>query len=373
MKVMTVLGTRPEIIRLSLVIPLLDKAVEHILVHTGQNFDDGLDGVFFRDLGVRPPDANLGARGGFGTQVGTILSGVERLLLEHRPDRFLVLGDTNSGLSAIVARRMGVAVYHMEAGNRCHDDRVPEEVNRRIIDHCSTVLMPYTNRSRENLLREGIPGARIYTTGNPIKQVMDRFASKIAASEILSRLDLARGKFFLVTMHRAENVDNPVRLKDLIDALAGLRAKYGYPVVCSIHPRTASKIDEFGLDARTAGLQLLMPMSFFDFIHLERNAFCCVSDSGTVQEEACILGVPNVTIREVTERPETVECGSNFLAGTDPAAILRGVEFVTGDPPAWQPPLEYLAPSVAETTCRIVAGFHSPDRAELEWAAAARG
>jgi UDP-N-acetylglucosamine 2-epimerase (non-hydrolysing) len=235
------------------------------------------------------------------------------------------------------------------------------------------VLMPYTNRSRENLLREGIPGERIYTTGNPIKQVVDRFSSQIAASEILSRLDLSPGEFFLVTMHRAENVDNPARLKDLIDALARLRAKYGYPVVCSIHPRTASKIDQFGIDARTADLRLLEPMGFFDFIHLERNSYCCISDSGTVQEEACIFGVPNVTIREVTERPETVECGSNFLAGTDPAAILRAVELVTAVPPAWQPPPEYLAPSVAEAACRIVTGFHSPDRAQLEWAAAARG
>jgi UDP-N-acetylglucosamine 2-epimerase (non-hydrolysing) len=373
MKVMTVLGTRPEIIRLSLVIPLLDKAVEHVLVHTGQNFDDGLDGAFFRDLDIRAPDANLGARGGFGTQVGTILSGVERLLLEHRPDRLLILGDTNSGLSAIIARRMGVAVYHMEAGNRCHDDRVPEEVNRRIIDHCSTVLMPYTNRSRENLVREGICSERIYTIGNPIKQVIDRFEPRIAASEILSRLQLTRGEFFLVTLHRAENVDNAARLTDLIGALARLRAEYGYPVVCSIHPRTASKIDQFGVDVQNAGLQLLTPLNFFDFVHLERNAFCCVSDSGTVQEETCIFGVPNVTVREVTERPETVECGSNFLAGTDPDSILRAVELVTGDPPSWQPPLEYLAPSVAEATCRIVAGFHTPDRSELEWAAAARG
>ncbi|MGI8402112.1 MAG: non-hydrolyzing UDP-N-acetylglucosamine 2-epimerase [Gemmatimonadaceae bacterium] len=373
MKVMTVLGTRPEIIRLSLVIPLLDKAVEHVLVHTGQNFDDGLDGVFFRDLGVRQPDANLGAKGGFGIQVGAILSGVERLLLEHRPDRLLVLGDTNSGLSAIVARRLGVAVYHMEAGNRCFDDRVPEEVNRRIIDHCSTVLMPYTNRSRENLLREGIPGDRIYTTGNPIKQVIDRFAPQIAGSEILSRLLLTRGKFFLVTMHRAENVDNQARLTDLVDALVKLHAQYGYPVVCSIHPRTSSKIEQFGLGKQNNGLQLLTPMGFFDFVHLEQNAFCCISDSGTVQEEACIFGVPNVTIREVTERPETVECGSNFLAGTDPDAILRAVALVTANAPSWQPPIEYLAPAVAETTCRIVTGFRLPDRAELEWAVAARG
>jgi UDP-N-acetylglucosamine 2-epimerase (non-hydrolysing) len=372
MKVMTVLGTRPEIIRLSLVIKLLDESAEHVLVHTGQNFDDRLDGVFFRDLGVRKPDVNLQARGSFGEQVGAILSGVEELLLKHRPDRLLILGDTNSGLSSVAARRLGVPVYHMEAGNRCYDDRVPEEVNRRLIDHCSTVLMPYTNRSRENLLREGIAGERIYTTGNPIKQVLDQFAPKIEASDVLSRLGLSKEKFFLVTMHRAENVDAPDRLRSVLDALVALHARYNFPVVCSIHPRTASRLEQYGIDAKKSGLILLEPLSFFDFVHLEQRAFCCISDSGTVQEEACIFGVPNVTIREVTERPETVECGSNFLAGTEAAAISGAVEFATTRARNWTPPPEYLATGVAETTCRIVTSFRPPDRAELDWINRAR-
>jgi UDP-N-acetylglucosamine 2-epimerase (non-hydrolysing) len=372
MKIMTVLGTRPEIIRLSLIIPILDQIAEHVLVHTGQNYDDHLDEIFFRELQVRMPDTNLNVRGSFGEQVGAILSGVERLLLEHRPDRLLILGDTNSGLSAIVARRMGVPVYHMEAGNRCYDDRVPEEVNRRLIDHSSTVLLPYTNRSRENLLREGFEGERIYTIGNPIKQVIDRFSAAIAASDVLDRLKLKNGKYFLVTMHRAENVDHEERLRELISALNKLRADYGIPVICSTHPRTASRIEKFGIKTRKDGLQLLKPMGFFDFIQLEQSAFCCLSDSGTVQEETCIFGVPNVTIREVTERPETVECGSNILAGTRPTAIEQSVRLATTATPAWIPPREYLQVGVAETTCRIVTSFRAPDRAELEWSGRSR-
>jgi UDP-N-acetylglucosamine 2-epimerase (non-hydrolysing) len=372
MKVMTVLGTRPEIIRLSLVIPLLDQQVDHVLVHTGQNFDDSLDAVFFRDLGLRSPNVNLSVRGGFGSQVGQILSGVEELLLKHRPERLLLLGDTNSALCAIVARRMGIAVYHMEAGNRCYDDRVPEEVNRRIVDHCSTVLMPYTNRSRENLVREGFAGNRTFTIGNPIKQVIDRFAGSIASSDITARLGLAKGNYFLVTMHRAENVDIATRLQSIVSALEQLYLEYQIPVICSIHPRTASKIRQFKINADTDALRFLEPLSFFDFVHLEQSARCCLSDSGTVQEEACIFGVPNVTIRDVTERPETVECGSNFLAGTETAGILAAVRSVLMSPPSWTPPREYLVPSVAETACRIVTSFMPPDAAHAEWVAAVR-
>lgn len=367
MKVMTVLGTRPEIIRLSLVIPLLDRTVEQVLVHTGQNFDDRLDGIFFRELGVRKPDIHLEVRGRFGEQAGAILTGVEAAMLEHRPDRLLILGDTNSGLSAISARRFGIPVYHMEAGNRCFDDRVPEEVNRRLIDHSSSVLMPYTHRSRENLLREGFPGERVHVIGNPIKEVIDHFADQIASSDALARLGLVAGEYFLVTMHRAENVDNPDRLRDLILALSSLHAQYGFPVICSLHPRTASSLEHFGIDAEQSGLRMLQPMGFFDFVRLEQSAFCCLSDSGTVQEEACIFGVPNVTIRDVTERPETIECGSNFLAGSDPALIKNAVSLVTSSPPRWTPPPEYLQPNVAETACRIVTAYRSADRAEIEW------
>lgn len=368
MRVMTVVGTRPEIIRLSLVIRQLDRFSEHALVHTGQNYDERLSGLFFRELGVRDPDAYLGVRGnGFGEQAGQILSGCERLFLERRPDRLLILGDTNSGLSALAARRLGIPVYHMEAGNRCHDDRVPEEVNRRVIDHSSSVLMPYTNRSRANLLAEGIPGERIYVTGNPIKEVIDSFSAEIAASPSLSLHDVTPGRFFLVTMHRAENVDVPARLSALVDGLARLHDRYGFPVVCSFHPRTRSQVEKQGLDVRRRGLRFVEPLGFFDFVRLEQSAFCVISDSGTVQEEACIFRVPNVTIRDVTERPETIECGSNVLSGCDPDHLLAMVEMVTGRQGGWQPPPEYLAEGVADTVCRIVLGYRLPDRAEQAW------
>lgn len=368
MKVMTILGTRPEIIRLSRVIPIMDKHVQHVLVHTGQNYDERLSQVFFDELGVRAPDEFMGVRAaGPAAQIGQILEASERLLLKHRPDRVLILGDTNSGLSAIIARRLGVPVYHMEAGNRCYDDRVPEEVNRRVIDHSSSVLLPYTNRSRENLLREGIPGERIYVTGNPIKEVIDSFEDRIAESRVLEALAVQPKSYFLVTMHRAENVDLEPRLRGLVAALERLHATYARPVICSFHPRTRARVEAFGVDVSRAGLRFVKPFGFFDFIRLEREAFCVISDSGTVQEEACLFGVPNVTIRDVTERPETLESGSNMLSGAEPEAILKAVEFVTQDGSTWAPPAEYLAENVATTVCRIVLGYRSPDLAETAW------
>lgn len=368
MKIMTVLGTRPEIIRLSRVITLLDQHSKHILVHTGQNYDDRLDGLFFRELGVRVPDVRMSIRASsFGEQAGAILSGIEPIILDHRPDRLLILGDTNSGLAAIVARRLGIPVFHMEAGNRCYDDRVPEEVNRRIIDHCSSVLMPYTQRSRENLLREGFEGRRINVIGNPIFQVIKQHEAAIDASRSLETLGVRRGAFFLVTMHRAENVDREDTLRDLVEALARLHTEYGHPVICSFHPRTRAKVEKFGVDIARDGVRFLEPLGFLDFVHLERSAFCILSDSGTVQEEACIFGVPNVTIREVTERPETLDCGSNLLSGSNPEDIVRHVRLVTQQGTGWQPPAEYTAPMVAETVLRIVTGFRPTDAAEDEW------
>lgn len=368
MKVMTILGTRPEIIRLSLVIKLLDERADHVLVHTGQNYDDRLNGLFFREMGIRDPDIYLGVRGnGFADQVGQILAKCEPLFLEHRPDRLLILGDTNSGLTAMPARRLGIPVYHMEAGNRCYDDRVPEEVNRRVIDHSSSVLMPYTQRSRENLLREGIAGDRIYVTGNPIKEVIDHYADQIRSSSAPAKLGLTERKFFLVTMHRAENVDVEARLRGLVEALVLLRDRYGFPVICSLHPRTRAKVESFRINLDHDALQFVDPLGFYDFIHLEQTAFCVLSDSGTVQEEACVFGTPNVTIRDVTERPETIECGSNVLASCDPARILKLVEMVTGERRDWRPPVEYLAKHVADTVCRILLGFRLPDLAEQAW------
>jgi len=362
MKVMTILGTRPEIIRLSGVIRLLDRHADHVLVHTGQNFDRRLNEVFFKELAVRPPDERMEVRAdGFAAQIGQILERSGMLFRKHRPDRLLVLGDTDSGMSAVIARRMGIPVYHMEAGNRCYDDRVPEEVNRRVIDHCSTVLLPYTRRSRENLLREGIAGERIYVTGNPIKEVIDSYKRRIVVSGALKGLGVRRGKYFLATMHRAENVDVERRLRNLVDALALLHKEFGFPVICSFHPRTRSKVESFGVNIRRAGLRFVEPFGFFDFIRLEREAFCILSDSGTVQEEACIFGVPNVTIRDVTERPETVECGSNVLSGADPRTILRLVKLVTGRKAEWTPPEEYLATNVAETVARILLSYRTTE------------
>ena len=270
MRIMTVLGTRPEIIRLSLVIPLLDKHSEHVLVHTGQNYDERLSGLFFKELGVRDPDEFMGVKAdSFGGQIGQILERSEALFLKHRPDRLLILGDTNGGMSAIAARRLGIPVYHMEAGNRCFDDRVPEEVNRRVIDHCSSVLMPYTHRSKENLVREGFPEDRIYVTGNPINQVIGHYAAQIEASTILKALGVERKKYFLVTMHRAENVDVESRLRTLVKALSLLHETNGHPIICSFHPRTRSRVQAFGVDIALKGLHFAEPFGFFDFVKLE--------------------------------------------------------------------------------------------------------
>ena len=358
MKVMTILGTRPEIIRLSLIVAKLDRlCARHILVHTGQNYDATLKDAFFSQLQVRAPDHALEARGSFGEQMAAMLPAAERLLASERPDRLLVLGDTNSGIAAVVAKRMGIPVYHMEAGNRCYDDRVPEEVNRRVIDHSSDVLMPYTERSRQNLLAEGIPGRRIYVTGNPILEVIRHYDGQIRASDILARLGLASGRFFLVTMHRAENVDIEARLNGITEGLRRIRQAHAMPVIVSTHPRTRSRMQAFGLRVDDAGIRFLEPFGFFDFITLERSAFCVLSDSGTVQEECAIFGVPNVTLRDVTERPETIECGSNILSGADPDRIEACARLVTSRPPAWKAPPEYLAENVSDTVVRIVLGY----------------
>jgi len=361
MKVMTVLGTRPEIIRLSRVIPKLDAVCDHVLVHTGQNFDPALSDVFFRDLGVRAPDRSLGVRAdSFGAQAGQILVGVESAIREERPDRLLILGDTNSGLSAVVAKRMGVPVFHMEAGNRCFDDRVPEEVNRRIIDHSSDVLLPYTERSRANLLREGIASQRVIVTGNPINEVLRYYVRCIDSSDVHARLGVQQGAYFLVTAHRAENVDVPDRLRQLADALRQLGDDHGVPIVVSMHPRTRSRLEAFGLTELVSGLRVMPPLGLFDFVRLERDAMCVLTDSGTVQEECCILRVPNVTTRDVTERPETVECGSNIIAGVTPDRIGAAVRAALQRERNWTIPPEYLAPAVSDTIVNILLSERLP-------------
>jgi UDP-N-acetylglucosamine 2-epimerase (non-hydrolysing) len=355
-KVLTLLGTRPEIIRLSRVIPLLDESCEHVLVHSGQNFDDRLSGMFFRDLGLREPDRFMGVRGeGFGDQIGQILARCEEIFRAEAPDTVLVLGDTNTGLGAFVAKRMGIRVAHMEAGNRCFDDRVPEEVNRRVIDHSSTVLMPYTHRSAENLVREGIERRRIYVTGNPIKEVLDHYAPGVDAADPFSAVGVEPGKYFLVTAHRAENVDDPARLASLVEALNETVDKYDMPVVASLHPRTADRMQQFGVAA--GKVRFVPPLGLFDFVRLEKEAFCVLSDSGTVQEECCIFGVPTVTMRDVTERPETIECGSNLLAGVQAERILPAIDLAVRSAGTWTPPKEYLVDNVSDIVARIVLGI----------------
>ncbi len=357
MKVVTVLGTRPEIIRLVRVAAKLDRSVEHVLVHTGQNFEPTLSEVFFEQLGFRAPDHRLGVRADTPAgQIAQILTRCEEVFSRITPDRLLILGDTNSALCAIAAKRMGIPVFHMEAGNRCYDDRVPEEVNRRIIDHASDVLMPYTERSRANLLREGIADARIFVTGNPILEVIEHFRPSIDRSPVHDQLGLERRGYFLVTLHRAENVDVESRLTRFAKAFELLGDRYRQPVIVSTHPRTAGRLKQFNIGAR-GDVRFPEPFGFFDFVALEMHARCVLSDSGTVQEECAILRIPNVTLRDVTERPETVECGSNILSGADPAAILSCVATVLQSTPSWMPPAEYMARNVSDTAVRIVTGF----------------
>jgi UDP-N-acetylglucosamine 2-epimerase (non-hydrolysing) len=357
-KIVTVLGTRPEIIRLSCIIPKLDEACEHVLVHTGQNFDRSLSELFFDELGLREPDHHLGIQAShFGDQIGQILTRTAEVFAAARPDRLLLLGDTNSALCAIVAKRMGVKVYHMEAGNRCFDDRVPEEVNRRVIDHSSDVLMPYTDRSRHNLLREGIEAERVFVTGNPILEVINRHASTDRPGT-LERAGVSAGGFVLVTLHRAENVDDPARLQSFLTALRMVRERWGKTVLVSTHPRTRQKLHAIGASTdEDEGVRFVDPFGFPDFITLQRKAFCVLTDSGTVQEESCLFGVPNVTLRDATERQETVECGSNILAGANPDMIMRAVQVAVGRATPWTPPPEYRADNVSDVVLNILLSY----------------
>lgn len=361
MKILTIFGTRPEIIRLSLIIELLDRHAQQVLVHTGQNYDPNLSDVFLRELGVRKIDHHLGIRASsFGDQAGQILTKVEALIDSERPNRVLILGDTNSGLAAVVAARRGVPVYHLEAGNRCYDNRVPEEVNRRIIDHCSTVLMPYTSRSAENLVAEGIPRDRIFVIGNPILEVLEKFDRRIDRSHVLREFGLRRRGYFVATMHRAENVDDSDRLLRHLAALDALAASFKRPVVLSVHPRTAEKISRSGWKADPKRIRLEKPLGLFDFIQLEKQALGVITDSGTVQEEACIFGLPNVTIRDVTERPETTECGSNILASDSSETLIAGMRLALEVGVGWTPPAEYTKRNVAATVARILLSHRQP-------------
>ena len=360
MKIITIFGTRPEIIRLSHLMKILDQYCEQITIHTGQNYDESLSDIFLKDLEVRQPDVHLGIKSkSFGDQIGQILSKTDEMLEKYKPEKLLILGDTNSALSAIVAARRGIPVFHMEAGNRCFDNRVPEEVNRRIIDHSSTILMPYTERSKENLVSEGIERERIFVTGNPIKEVLETHKNKIEESSALELFEAKPFEYFLVTLHRSENVDLPERLKEIFDGLRKVVEKFDKQMLISIHPRTAEKMEKFGLKPQTEKIKLLNPLGFFDFVKLEKNALAVLTDSGTVQEECAIFGIPNITLRDVTERPETIEAGSNILSGANAGSILRAVELAVSLPTDWIAPREYLVENVAQTVSKIVLGYTS--------------
>ena len=359
MKVMTVVGTRPELIRLCIVFERLRAAgIDHHLVHTGQNFDARLSDIFFSELHLPEPDSYLGIRTErVGEQIGAIVAHSEAALLEFAPDALLILGDTNSGLSAIAAARHDIPIFHMEAGNRCFDWSVPEEKNRKLIDHISTWLLPYTPRSREYLLDEGLPARRIFVSGNPITEILERFRPRWEASDVLARLGVEDDGYVLVTAHRQETVDIPTRLRVICEGLNGVARELAVKVVWSVHPRTRGKLAELDL-ALDERIELHDPFGFIDFVRLEAGARCVVTDSGTVQEECSLLKVPAVTCRDTTERPETVECGSNVLSGVRrPERMLECVAAMIAGTRRWESPYEGpLHQDVAEKVVKLLIG-----------------
>ncbi|MFC7394377.1 non-hydrolyzing UDP-N-acetylglucosamine 2-epimerase [Scopulibacillus cellulosilyticus] len=358
MKVMTILGTRPEIIRLSLIIKKLDQLTDqHILVHTGQNFTYQLSDVFFDELKLRKPDYLLHqSKHSLGQQLGVMFQRLESILLKEKPDRVLVLGDTNSALSAMLVERMGIPVVHMEAGNRCFDRQVPEEINRRMIDAVATVNLPYTVNSKNNLLKEGHHPSRIMVSGNPIYEVIQNYQSAIDQSQILKRLKLIDKDYFLVTAHRAETVDHQEHLKEIFNALNDIAETYQKRLICSIHPRTKSKLEKIKDIQVHPLVEFYEPFGFFDFIKLEQHAFCVLSDSGTVQEECCIFHVPTVTMRNTTERPETVECGSNLVSGVKKRRIVESVHVMAGQRRDWECPKGYTDSNVSDKVVKLILG-----------------
>lgn len=330
LKIMTILGTRPEIIRLSRTMARLDAYADHRIVHTGQNYDYELNEVFFEDLGVRRPDHFLGTGGGsLGETLGKILIESEKVIREVKPDAVLVLGDTNSAISAIIARRMKVPVYHMEAGNRSFDRNVPEETNRKLVDHIADFNLVYTEHARRHLLSEGIQHRRVYLTGSPMREVLDHYRPRILASDVLTRLGLERRRYFIVSLHREENVDNSARLRSLLDALNTLARRHDMPVIVSTHPRTRKRLEALDGSSIDPRVSFMKPFGFHDYNFLQMSAFCAVSDSGTIAEEASILGFPAITPRDAIERPEGLDVGCLVMTGLDRETIVDGVDAVT--------------------------------------------
>jgi UDP-N-acetylglucosamine 2-epimerase (non-hydrolysing) len=361
LKVMTIVGTRPEIIRLSRVIDKLDRYCSHVLVHTGQNYDYELSEVFFENLGIRKPDCFLEAAGATAAEtIGQVIIAADRVLAEHQPDALLLLGDTNSSLAAIAAKRRKVPIFHMEAGNRCFDFRVPEEINRRIVDHVADINLPYSEIARAYLLREGLPPDQVIKTGSPMREVLEHYHDAIESSDVLSRLGVKERSYFLVSSHREENVDSPDRLRRLFDLLAALSKRYGEPVVVSTHPRTRKQMEGLGLQP-DANIQFHKPFGFLDYIKLQTRARVVLSDSGTITEESSILNFPALNIRDAHERPEGFEQAAVMLVGLDVDRVMNALALLEDQPRGADRMLtmvrDYEPANVSDKVLRIILSY----------------
>ena len=361
LKVMTIVGTRPEIIRLSRIIPKLDEHCDHVLVHTGQNYDFELNEIFFSDLEIRKPDHFLGAAGKNAAEsIGQIIIEVDRILEQVEPQAILILGDTNSCLSAIPAKRRKIPIFHMEAGNRCFDQRVPEETNRRIVDHTADINLPYSTIAREYLLAEGLPADRIIKTGSPMFEVVNYYQSGIDGSDILNRLNISKHKFFLVSAHREENVDSTSQLVKLVMSLNTVAEEYDLPVIVSTHPRTRKRIEEEGVQFHK-NVVLLKPLGFHDYNHLQKNSKAVLSDSGTINEESSIMNFPALNIREAHERPEGMEEAAVMMVGLDSVRIMQALQILEAQTSGEERVLRlvgnYSMPNVSDKIIRIIHSY----------------
>ena len=353
MKILTIAGTRPELIRLSVLIKKLDSIVNHIFVYTNQNYDKNLSNIFFDELGIRDPDYIFEYQDGFSNFMANAFVEFAKILDVEKPDKILILGDTNSGLLSIVANKYGIPVVHMEAGNRCFNGLVPEETNRKIIDNVSKFNLPYTENSKQNLLTEGFHKNYIFKTGNPIYEVLNFYEKEWKSSDVLNMLDLKEQEFVLVTAHRSENVDNFKSLSNIMKAINIISRQF--KVVVSLHPRTKDKLKKFDIYVED-NVFMMEPFGFFDFIKLERGAKIVISDSGTCQEECCIFNIPSITIRDSTERQETIECGSNILSGTDKNQIVNTFNVLINRKYRWSPPNDYVIENVSDIVINILLG-----------------
>ena len=359
---MTIVGTRPEIIKLSAVMKELDRYVHHTIVHTGQNYDYDLNEVFFEDLNVRKPDIFLeAARGTPSEMIGDIIAKADRVFNEIKPDALLIYGDTNSCLSVIPAKKRKIPIFHMEAGNRCFDQRVPEEVNRKIVDHLSDINLPLSEQARDYLIAEGIKPETVIKTGSPMMEVLDANMEKIKSSDVLAREGLQKGNYILMSVHREENVDSPSNFADLIEAIDALSDKYEMPIVVSTHPRTRKKLDEIGYQNKSPLIRFAKPFGFHDYNNLQLNAFCVISDSGTIAEEASILNLPAVTIRQAHERPEGMDETTVIMSGLSKNRVIDSVEIATSHNSqtirAIKPVRDYEADNVSKKILRIIVSY----------------